>query len=274
MHSKKVILITGASSGIGKDAAQTLVGLGHTVYVAARRIEKMDDLKAAGCIPLKMDITRAEDTQAVVKTIIDEQGRIDVLFNNAGFGLMASMEETPIDEAKYQFEVNLFGLAQLTQLVLPYMREKRSGTIINTSSVGGKVFVPMGSWYNATKHALEAWSDCLRYELKSFNIDVVILEPGAIQTEFGDVMNDHLLKISGEGPYSEIAHKLSKFQEEEYAGGGGSHPKVITRLIVKAINARKPKTRYVAGKYANTMLFVRKWGSDRFFERLLDSMLK
>ncbi len=274
MNSKKIILITGASSGIGKHAAQTLVGLGHTVYVAARRLEKMDDLKNAGCIPLKMDITREEDAQAVVKTVIDEQGRIDVLFNNAGFGLMASMEETPIDDARYQFEVNLFGLARLTQLVLPCMREKRSGTIINTSSVGGKVFVPMGSWYNATKHALEAWSDCLRYELKPHNIDVVILEPGAIQTEFGDVMNEHLLKISGNGPYADLAHKLSKLQEKEYAGGGGSHPKVITRLIVKAINTSKPKTRYVAGKYAKSMLFVRKWTNDRFFERMLDSMLK
>ena len=174
------VLITGASSGIGKETAKQLLTKGYTVYAAARRLEKMDDLKEIGCIPLKMDITKEDDIRAVVERICEERGGVDILINNAGFGTQGSIEETSLDDARYQFDVNLFGLARLTQLVLPYMRENRFGKIINISSVGGKIYVPLGGWYHATKHALEGWSDCLRTEVQRFGIDVVIVEPGAI----------------------------------------------------------------------------------------------
>ena len=184
----KTVLITGASSGIGKDTAKTLIAQGYTVYVAARRLEKMAELETLGAIAIKMDITNDNDIKNVVNRINANHGGVDILINNAGFGMYGAMEDTSIDDARYQFEVNLFGLARLTQLVLPYMRAQRSGTIVNVSSMGGKVYTPLGSWYHATKHALEGWSDCLRLELAAFNINVVVIQPGAIQTEFGDVM--------------------------------------------------------------------------------------
>ncbi len=269
----KTILITGASSGIGKATAKTLIGQGYTVYAAARRVEKMDDLKNLGCIPLRMDITKEGDIQAVVKQIETERGGVDILVNNAGFGMYGAMEDTTIDDARYQFEVNLFGLARLTQLVLPKMREQRVGKIINISSVGGKIYTPLGSWYHATKHALEGWSDCLRLELKAFDIDVVIIEPGAIKTEFGDVMTEPMLKRSGNTAYSKLANQVADATKREYEADDASEPAVIAELIYKAIEAKKPKTRYAGGKLAKPVLFIRKWGGDRTFDWVLGRMM-
>ena len=272
--TKKTILITGASSGIGKDAAKALVKAEHTVYVAARRLEKMQDLKEKGCIPLNLDITKEEDIQRVVSTIEENHGAVDVLFNNAGFGLHGAMEDIALDDARYQFEVNLFGLARLTQLLLPAMRERRSGRIINTTSIGGKIYAPLGSWYIATKHALEGWSDCLRLELAPFGIDVVIVEPGAIKTEFGDVSTGPMLERSGHGAYAGLANAVAEINRKEYEEGGGSDPSVITNVIMKAIRAKRPKTRYAAGKYSGPMLFLRKWLSDHMFDKVIMSVIK
>ncbi|MEM7084448.1 MAG: oxidoreductase [Pseudomonadota bacterium] len=271
---RKTVLITGASAGIGKETAKRLVHEGHIVYTAARRIENMDDLKALGCRPLKMDITSETDITAVVDTIRDEQGGVDILINNAGFGTQGSVEETTLDDARYQFDVNLFGLARLTQLVLPTMRENRFGKIINVSSVGGRIYVPLGGWYHATKHALEGWSDCLRTEVAQFGIDVVIIEPGAIATEFNDVFVGPMLERSGDGPYRQLAHGLAKMARDmESRPSGSSPPDVIARTIVRAINARRPKTRYVAGKLAKPILFARRVLSDRMFDRLIGTMV-
>ena len=269
----KIVLVTGASSGIGKATAKSLIGKGYKVYVAARRLSKMDDLKDLGAIPVQMDITNEEDVQAVVNQIETENGGVDILINNAGFATYGAMEDTTIDDARYQFEVNLFGLARLTQLVLPKMREKRSGKIINISSVGGKIYTPLGSWYHATKHALEGWSDCLRLELKAFDIDVIIVEPGAIKTEFGDVMIKPMLERSGNTAYSKLANQVADATENAYEADNGSEPEVIADLIVKAIEAKKPKTRYVAGKLAKPSLFLRKWTSDRAFDWIVGRML-
>ena len=271
--SQKTVLITGASSGIGKATAQTLIGKGYRVYVTARRIERMNDLKDLGCIPVQMDITKEEDIQAVVNQIKTENAGVDILINNAGFGMYGAMEDTTIEDARYQFEVNLFGLAGLTQLILPKMREKRSGKIINISSMGGKIYTPLGSWYHATKHALEGWSDCLRLELKAFNIDVVIIEPGAIKTEFGTVMIKPMLERSGDTAYSKLAHQLADATKASYEADNASEPKVIADLILKAIEAKKPKTRYAAGKLAKPLLFIRKWGGDRTFDWILSKMI-
>ena len=183
--NRQTALVTGASAGIGKATVKALLEAGYTVYAAARRVENMRDLEDLGSVVLKMDVTNEEDLVAGVERINSEQGGVDILVNNAGFGLYGPMEDIPLDDARYQFEVNLFGLARLTQLVLPHMREQEAGKIVNVSSIAGKMHAPLGSWYIATKHALEGWSDCLRFELKSFGVDVIIIEPGLIHTEFG-----------------------------------------------------------------------------------------
>lgn len=246
--NKKVALVTGASSGMGKAFAKALLAEGMLVYAAARRVEQMADLVSLGAVALKMDITREDEVQVAVERIDQEHGGVDVLINNAGFGLYGAMEETTLDDARYQFEVNLFGMARLTQLVLPSMRAKRSGKIINMSSMGGKIYTPLGSWYHATKHAVEGWSDCLRLELSPFNIDVVIIEPGAIATEFNSVLMEPMLKRSGSGPYNKMAQSVAAAAKASDERGGGSDPQVIVRLVLQAIRARKPKTRYAGGQ--------------------------
>jgi NAD(P)-dependent dehydrogenase (short-subunit alcohol dehydrogenase family) len=272
--SKKVILITGASSGIGKATARKLLSEGHTVYTAARRIEQMQDLERLGAIIVSLDVTKEEQIQACVEKIISEHGRIDVLFNNAGFGLFGSVEEVTLNDAKNQFDVNLFGLSRLTQLVIPYMRKQKSGKIINTSSVAGKMYGPIVGWYTASKHALEGWSDCLRLELKPFGIDVVIIEPGTIQTEFGNLVSERLLSQSGKGPYKKMARSIAKQAEGSSREGGGSSPDVVANAVLKAISVNNPNPRYAVGKMAKPVIFLRKWLGDKIFDRLVMSQMK
>ncbi len=272
--TNKTVLITGASSGIGKETATQLIAEGYTVYAAARRVENMDDLKELGCVPLKMDISKDQDIIRVVETIRAEQGGVDILINNAGFGTQGSVEETTLDDARYQFDVNLFGLARLTQLVLPYMRENRFGKIVNITSIGGKIYAPLGAWYIASKHALEGWSDCLRVEVKEFGIDVVVIEPGAIATEFDDVYVGPMLERSGHGPYRNIALGMAEFSRKNHnRPNGSSPPSLIAKTILNSLSAKRPKTRYAAGKLARPMLFVRKWFGDRTFDRLINVMV-
>ena len=270
----KVILITGASSGIGKDTALNLIKEGHIVYGAARRISKMKDIVEAGGYSIKMDILNNEDVDKAIDQVIKEQNRIDVLVNNAGYGLWGAVETISIDEAKRQFDVNIFGLAYLTKKVIPIMRNQKSGKIINMSSMGGKVYTPFGAWYHATKYALEGWSDCLRIELKSFGIDVILIEPGVIKTEFQDVMMDSTVERSIGTPYEKKLKALEKATQEMYARGIGSPPSVITKLIIKAINSPNPKRRYVGGLFAKPMLFIKKWFGDKMYEKAIMSQIK
>lgn len=275
MNTAKVIFITGASSGMGKDTAMDLIKQGYIVYCAARRVEEMNDLKLAGGYILPLDISNEQDIARCVNQIIDEQGRIDVLWNNAGYGLYGSVEETSLDDARYQFEVNVFGLARLTQLVTPFMREDRSGTIINTSSIGGKIYAPMGAWYHASKHAIEGFSDCLRLELEPKGINVVVLEPGAIKTEFPEVMSKQVLGNSGNGPYQDLAKRVANLSlKESGKDGAGSPTSVISKVIQEIINSPKPKTRYAAGKFSTTTLLMRRFLSDRAFDRIIDFMVR
>ncbi len=272
---KKVILITGASSGMGKESALKLIKDGHTVYGAARRVNEMQDLVVAGGHAIELDITKEESIIRAVTQVIKEQGKIDILWNNAGYGLYGAVEDVPMDDVRRQFEVNLFGLGRMTQEVLPYMRKQNAGTIINTSSMGGKMYTPMGAWYHATKHALEGWSDCLRLELKPFNINVVILEPGIIATEFGDVVHGPLLKNSGEGAYSKMAHTVAKSTNEFYSKPGNASPSsVIANTVSKIVDSRNPKTRYVSGKMAKPLMWMRKYLGDRIFDKAVMSQVK
>lgn len=269
---KKVILITGASSGMGKEAAKKLIQQGHTVYTVARRMDQMQDLKAMGGFPMQMDVTNEADIQQVVDTIINKEGKIEVLWNNAGYGLYGAVEEVPIAEARKQFEVNLFGLASITQKVIPHMRNANAGTIINTSSMGGKIYTPMGAWYHASKHALEGWSDCLRLELEPFHINVVVLEPGIIETEFGTVMLDSLTKFSANGPYKGIVDRLVAATHKMYESGG-TKASVIADTVVKIVNTPKPKTQYRVGKWAKPMVWMRLHLGDRLFDKIVMSQV-
>lgn len=269
----KVILITGASSGMGKVAAQKLIQEGHKVYTAARRIDQMQDLKAMGGFPIQMDIANESDIEKVVSQIIEKEGKIDVLWNNAGYGLYGAVEDIPTDVARKQFEVNIFGLASLTQKVIPYMRKAQSGTIINTSSMGGKMYTPMGAWYHASKHALEGWSDCLRLELKAFNINVVVLEPGIIDTEFGSVMLENIAQYSGKGVYAPIVNKLIDATRQMYEKGDASKPSVIADTISKIVTTNQPKTRYRVGKWAKPMVWMRVMLGDSLFDKIIMSQV-
>jgi short-subunit dehydrogenase len=269
---KKVALITGASSGMGKSAALNLHQQGYTVYGAARRTERMKDLEEKGIGVLKLDLTDDASIVKAVDTILEKEGRIDILINNAGYGSYGAVEEVPIEEARRQFEVNMFGLARITQLLIPKMREQKSGRIVNISSMGGKIYTPFGAWYHATKFALEGWSDCLRLELKQFGVDVVLVEPGGIQTEWGGIAMEGLKKVSGNGPYASMVEKVveSSNKNEDRL----THVDVLGKEIAKAATVRNPKTRYLKGYLAKPLVTMRKWLGDRTFDKILLSQLK
>lgn len=269
MAEQQVILITGASSGIGKAAALRLLADGHTVYGAARSVERMLDVSENGGHVLAMDVTDEASVNACVARVIQEQGRIDVLVNNAGYGLFGAIEDVTLKDARAQFEVNLFGLAVVTKAVLPHMRSARSGTIINMSSMGGRMYTPLGAWYHATKYALEAWSDCLRIEVDEFGIRVVIIEPGIINTAFGDVFLGPMLERSGTGPYANMAAALADETRNSYLRKSGSPPSVVADAIARAAGAKRPRTRYIAGKYARLLICARRFLGDRLYDRLL-----
>ncbi len=270
----KVVLITGASSGIGRKTALRLIREGYIVYGAARRAAEMKVLADAGGHVLTMDITREEDIADAVNQIVREQGKIDILINNAGYAIYGSVEETSLEDARRQFDVNLFGLARLTQLVLPHFRKQGSGIIMNISSMGGKIYTPLGAWYHASKHALEGWSDCLRLETKPFGIKVIIIEPGIIATEFNDVYTRPMIERSGKGPYANLAKSVEKATLEYGKPGASSPADLIAGVIAGAIRDEHPKTRYRAGKMAKLMISIRKFFGDRVFDRAVMSQVR
>jgi NAD(P)-dependent dehydrogenase (short-subunit alcohol dehydrogenase family) len=271
---KKTALVTGASSGMGKSIARRLIEDGYQVYVAARSVDRMQDLAKLGAQPLRMDVSKDEEIVAGVETILTETGGVDLLVNNAGFGLYGPIEEIGMDEARYQFEVNVFGAARLTQLLLPAMRARRAGTIVNVTSMGGKIYSVLGGWYHATKHALEGWSDCLRIEVAEFGIKVVIVEPGVIETGFGDAATDSIVKRSANGPYGRLVRMVTKSLKNTYGQGTGTSPDVIAEVISKAVADRHPRTRYAAGKFARMLIGMRTWLGDRMFDRIILSQTR
>ena len=269
-ENQKVVLITGTSSGIGKVTLEKLVKDGHIVYGTVRKEADKKIVEDLGGKPIVVEMTDYGSLERTVNKVISEQGRIDALYNNAGYGLYGAVEDVSMEDAHHQFEVNLFGLARLTQLVIPHMRKQKSGKIINTSFMGGKIYTPFGAWYHATKHALEGWSDCLRVELKPFGIDVVVIEPGAIETNFIDAMSGFVERSKG-GAYEESINKMMSSMSD--ANGNprftGSPPSVIADVVSQAINTERPKTRYMAGRMAGTMLFIRRWFGDRGYDWFL-----
>ncbi len=264
-NSKKVALVTGASAGMGKNFCLRLIREGFTVYGAARRTALMADIAAAGGHILAMDVTDEESMVRGVGELLRNEGRIDVLVNNAGYGAYGAIEDVPLSEARRQFEVNLFGVARLTQLVLPTMRAQRSGYILNISSVGGKVYSPLGGWYHATKHALEGFSDCLRFETRAFGVKVVVIEPGGVESEWAGIAANSAEQYSGKSAYAGIAAGWGKLVRKVK----GAKPAVISDLVMKAVRSKNPRTRYVGGAASHLSLFLRAVLTDKLFDRVL-----
>jgi len=270
---EKTVLVTGASAGIGKATAIYLAQNGYNVYGAARRIEKMDELKNFGIKPIALDVTKEESVTNCINQILKEAGSIDILVNNAGFGSYGSIEDVSMEDARYQMEVNVVGAMRLTQLVLPKMRENKYGKIVNISSIGGKIVFPLGGWYHATKFALEALSDSLRNEVREFNIDVIVVEPGATKSEWGNIATDSLMKVSGHTAYEDLATKTNKVFTQ--LSSSVVEPIVIAKLIKKGIEAKNPKTRYRTNQMASTvLLFLKRILSDKLMDKLIMSQIK
>jgi NAD(P)-dependent dehydrogenase (short-subunit alcohol dehydrogenase family) len=265
----RVAFVTGASSGIGEATAHRLLTDGFRVFVGARRVDRMEKLAAQGATPLALDLTDDASIVAAIDAIRTQAGRLDVLVNNAGYGSYGALEDVPLAEARRQFEVNVFGLARLCQLTLPMMRAQKYGWIVNVTSIGGKMWEPMGSWYHATKFAVEGLSDCLRVEVKPFGIDVIVVEPGAIQTEWAGIAADGLRQASGSGAYAALADNHARMLESTKTSRMPSPPDVVAATIARAVRARRPKTRYATGGGARTILFLKRILPDRLFDRFI-----
>jgi len=264
-RERPVALVTGASSGMGKDFALRLIKEGYTVYGAARRVDRMKEIEAAGGVALSLDVTNDQSMVDAVARLINEQKRIDVLINNAGYGQFGALEDVPIVEGRRQIETNLIGVARLTQLCLPYMRAQGGGRIINISSIGGKLAMPLGGWYHASKFALEGLSDSLRNEVRPFGISVVVIEPGGVQSEWSEIASEEATRYSAEGAYAGLVKSFRKMQGQLKLPPA----QVISDLVVKVLRAKHPKPRYNGGHLARPLLFLRRILSDRMFDRLV-----
>ncbi|MBQ1865972.1 MAG: SDR family NAD(P)-dependent oxidoreductase [Bacteroidales bacterium] len=252
----KVIIITGASSGIGYMSARDLARAGHKVYGAARRIEKMEPLREFGVVPLKLDVTDEGSVLQAVETVMAEQGRIDVLVNNAGFGMMGPIETVSMEDARNQMDVNLFGMAAMTRAVLPHMRSQGEGRIINTSSMAGSVPIPYGAWYNISKYSVEAFSADLRMEVRPFGIKVSVIAPGPIRTQWGTIAADHLQRTTEGTVYEENAvHEAEAFRYA-YTSSLLPGPEKVASCICKAALSPRPRFHYRPGPSASVSIIA------------------
>ena len=267
----KAVLITGCSSGIGRATALRLAGAGWTVYATARRPETLAELAQAGCRTLALDVTDEQSMQAAVAEIERAEGAVGVLINNAGYSQSGAIETVPLDAVRRQFETNVFGLVRLTQLVLPKMRAQRWGKIVNVGSMGGRLSFPGGGHYHATKHALEAISDALRFELRGFGIDVILLEPGLITTEFGEAATASMadVELTGEDPYAKFNATVGAVTKGAYEGpmkmlGGG--PDRVAKVIERALKRRHPPARIKITPSAKVTIAMRRLTPDRLWD--------
>lgn len=272
MMEKQVAIVTGGSSGIGMQIAKNLYRNGFEVYALARRVEKMNPLDDLGINTMYLDVTDYKRVDTVIDRIYQQTGRIDVLVNNAGYGLFGAVEEVALDQGEYQFKVNVFSTMKLIQAVVPYMREQHSGRIVNISSIDGKIVNLMGSWYVGSKFAIEGMSDALRLELKPFGIDVIVVEPGAIESEWTKIAMDNLVAASAAGPYNDLARKAQDFFKLAYQFA--ATPRVVARMVDRAVISRRPKTRYVGGGGAKAMIAARKILPDRCMDAFMMALYK
>jgi NAD(P)-dependent dehydrogenase (short-subunit alcohol dehydrogenase family) len=270
----KAVLITGCSSGIGHATAELLAREGWTVYATARKPETLSDLERAGCRTLALDVTDEDSMSAAVNAVVEAEGAVGVLINNAGYSQSGAVESVPMEQVRRQFETNVFGLIRMCQLVLPGMREQRWGRIVNLSSMGGRLTFPGGGMYHATKYSVEAISDALRFEVRGFGVEVIIVEPGLIVTKFGETAAASVGPGAGDagGPYSGFNRDVARATEQVYRGplaklGGG--PEVVARTIATALNADRPKTRYPVTPSARIMMGQRRLMPDRAWDLLM-----
>jgi len=270
----KTVLITGCSSGIGRATAERLVGAGWTVYATARRTDALSGLAAKGCRTLSLDVEDEGSMKRAVETIERAEGAVGVLINNAGYSQSGAVESVSMDKVRRQFETNVFGLVRLTQLVLPGMRAQRWGKVINLSSMGGRFTFPGGGFYHATKHAIEAISDALRFEVRGFGVDVVVIEPGLIKTDFGNAAVSNMKGVpKEEGPYAEFNATVAKTTKEVYEKGPlamlGGDADAVAKVIQKAISVSRPKARYTVTASAKILLAQRQLMSDGVWDAFL-----
>lgn len=271
---KKVVLLTGASSGIGLDTALLLLAKGYKVYGAARRVELMKVIEDNGGKAVYLDLCDEESVKQCVKTVIEAEGTIDILINNSGYGLGGSIEGIPLEMARNQFEVNVFGMMELIQLVLPVMRKNRSGRIINVASVAGRFSSPFTGWYHAAKYSVEALSDALRLEVKLFGIKVSIIEPGPIMTDWGKIHAANIRKYAGPEDYGTNSNAVAVWYEKQYGENSRiSKPSVISDSILKACTDKNPSYRYTAGKGAKALVMCKKILPEKVFDFFLGKVL-
>ncbi|WP_276692708.1 MULTISPECIES: oxidoreductase [Acidaminococcus] len=253
---QQVVLVTGASSGIGRETAILLAKTGHVVYGAARRLEKLQELSKYGVIPLVLDVTKEYSCQNALQQILNQQGTLDILINNAGYGSYGAVEDVPLTEAQRQLDVNVFGAIRLTQMVLPLFRRQHRGRVIMISSIAGRLTGPFGGWYHASKYALEALSDALRMETAGQGIWVSIVEPGLVRTPWGHIAADHLAASARRSPYARLAEQAARGIHRLYDKKWLTSPAEVARTIFLAVNAAQPQARYLCGKDAYLLLVL------------------
>ena len=262
------ILITGCSTGIGRAVALALLDRGHTVYATARLVDTLAELEAKGARVLALDVTDEASMAAAVQAVEAEYGSVGTLINNAGFAKYGAFENVPLDEARRQLETNVFGLARLTQLVLPAMRKAGRGRIINVSSMGGRVTFPLGAWYHVSKHSVEALSDTLRQEVRQHGIDVVLMEPGTVRTAFDATMDAEYVS-EAEGPYAALEVAGRRYFGEAYRSRWAVTAEKAARPFVKAVEARHPRHRYLSTTVGKFSVHLRRLGGSRLWDAIV-----
>lgn len=252
----KVAIITGISSGMGKASALYFKSKGFEVYGGARRVERLKDLNEQAIHTQALDVTDKISVRSLVDRVVSEQSRIDVLINNAGYGEYGPLEEVPIENAKKQFDVNLFGVGQITQYVLPIMRRQKSGRIINISSIGADVYSPLGGWYHATKASLNMWSDVLDSEVKRFGIRSVVVQPGITKSEWSKIAFENARKnLKDNSPYEELINKVENLFNQI---GSGATSEDLAKIFYQAATDKNPKRRYYNSVMDHGMVLIAK----------------
>jgi NAD(P)-dependent dehydrogenase (short-subunit alcohol dehydrogenase family) len=269
----KAVLITGCSTGIGRATAERLGRAGHTVYATARRESAIEDLGQAGCRTLALDVTDEESMRAAVETVVQEQGAVGALVNNAGYSQSGAIETVALDDVRRQFETNVFGLVRMCQLVLPGMRDQGFGRIVNISSMGANFTFPGGGVYHATKYAIEAISDALRFEVKGFGVGVVVVQPGLIRSEFGATAAAGV--TSDDGPYATFNARVADATNSVYEKGPlariGGDPEDVAEVIEEAVTRASPKTRVRVTPSAHLLIGQRRLMTDGLWDRFMST---
>jgi short-subunit dehydrogenase len=273
IEKSRPVLITGCSTGIGRATAERLADEGYNVHATARSPEAIEDLAARGMKTHALDVTDEGSMEAAVAEV-EKDGPVGGLVNNAGYSQSGAIETIPMQSVRRQFETNVFGLIRMCQLVLPGMRSAGSGRIVNLSSMGGKLVFPGGGIYHATKHAVEALSDALRFEVREFGVDVAIIEPGLIVTDFGETAAGSLAEVDEHGPYADFNAEVAKVTANAYTGSMarfGAGPEAVAAKISRVLSANRPNTRYKVTASAKLMMGMRRLMTDRMWDRMVRS---